>query len=255
MSAAFADGRFAPPDMARLLAFSPALRAFVAMLKRPENAKRAATLEAQAAFQEQCDRVRLDLRVALDLPPGVREPGSERDALRYMQCPRFTGSLTHLRLQSEGDRNEADPRALLVVKRLIADAERVGVPLWACAVDREAVHVGHGVHRLLPWRCWALLESWAREAAMAVGMRVVVSSLVPGQFWLADDCPALPERDKGLRPKRLAPTEAAAEREALLAYYGGGDWDGHPSDRRCGSRQGEAERSPSGGEADDAPPF
>lgn len=248
----FSDDRFRPADLPRLLAVSPALRAFVAMLRR--NPGRCASAGAQEAFLVHCDRVRLDLRIAIDLHPGVGAPRTEKEALLYMQCPRFVRSLTHLRLQSEGDRNEADPRALLVVKRLVRDAEAVGVPLWAPAVDREAVHIGHGVHRLLPWRCWDLLENWADEAAIAVGMRIVPSDVIPGQFWLADDCAQLPEAAT-LKPKRLTRNEADAEREALLAYYGGDDWAGHPADLADGSRQGEAERSPSGGEGGNDVPF
>lgn len=224
------EARFSAPDLERLLAFSLRLRAFMAMLAR--NPDRTATHEAQDRFWQLCNEARLDLRVCSDLPAGVVAPRTDREALTYMRRPRYCRTTHWERTQAYVDRRAMEPRLLVAVDRLVSDARKLGVPLYPAAVDdAKQVHIGHATERFLPWACWDLIADWAYEAGLATTFRLVPSDTVPGHFRLADDAPDFPEREQSERPKRLDQDEVREEREALLRYYSGGDWQGHPHDQ------------------------
>lgn len=213
------ENRFTAPDLGRLMACSARLRGFMAMLAR--NPARYVQPGSLQAFQQLCDEVRLDLRVAIELPPGVSEPRNDAQALRFMERERYCRTGHWDRVQSVIDRSWPDPRLLETVGRAVRDARRLRVPLFPAAVDLPGeVHIGHAVERFLPWACWDLVADWVIQAGIATGYRLVPAEFVPGHFRLVDDAPPY-RQDAGMRPERLSPEAARAEREELWAFYQG----------------------------------
>lgn len=217
------EARFTAPDLERLMAFSLRLRAFMAMLER--NPGKAATSDAQERFLMLCDEARLDLRVTVQLPPGISEPRNDREAIAYMRRERYCASTHWQRTQEHIQRNGAEPRLLLTVDRLVSEARKLGVPLYPQALERaEEVHIGHATERFLPWACWDVISDLMWEAGHASGFHLLPAEVVPGQFRLDPEAPDLPEKPASRRPMRLSPEQASAEREALWAYYSGGQY-------------------------------
>lgn len=233
------ENRFSAPDLERLLAFSGRLRSFMAMLHR--NPHRVGTAEAQHAFRALCDDVRLDLRVRTDFPPGVVEPRNESAALAYMRAPRFLLTTHRQRVREYVNRGAVEPRTLLTVDRVVADARKVGVPLYLQALDApDTVHLGHATERLLPWACWDLIADWVYQAGIATNYRFEAAGTVPGQFRLSPDTPELSDKERGTRPKKLDPEESEVERGALWRYFSGGEWETHPFDAEWDGEVGHA---------------
>lgn len=214
------DGRFTAPDLERLMAFSVRVRAFMAYVD--QHPEKWATAEAQACFASLCDDARLDLRVSIQLPPGVAEPRTVRDALRFMQRDRYCGSRHWVRTQEYVDRRIAEPRLLETFDRVVDQACKVGVPLFPQSLEkRDTVHIGHCTERFLPWACWDLIADWVHEAGLATGFRLVASGVFPGAFQLDPNAPELPDVSTSRKPAKLPSDEAAEEREALWQLFMG----------------------------------
>lgn len=212
------DTRFSASDLERLSAFSIRLRAFMAYIER--HPEKTSTADAQARFAALCDEARLDMRVAVELPPGVAEPRNVREALRYMQRPRFCVTRQWVRTQEYVDRRPAEPRLLETFNRVVSAAHKLGVPLFPASLERrDVIHIGHATERFLPWACWDLIADWVDEAGLATGFRLLASGVQPGCFRLDPKAPELPDVSTSRRPAKLAADEAAAEREALWAYW------------------------------------
>lgn len=247
-----------PADIERLRAHSLRVREFLSMVER--NPHRAADPRFGEALGSLLTEVRLDLRVAVDLPQGVREPRNEGEALAFMRAPNFVGSTHHAVLRRHVSRHGTDARLQVTVDRLIDDAGKLGVPLWPSllnvpAAQQDAWHgegesdlrggespfnlgrcvqLGHGVYRHLPWACWDAVDLIVARAGAATGYRLERLGQVPGEYQLRSDAPKLAEAD-ALRLGRLQAAESRREeRERLWTAYAGGDWvdelgEVHPS--------------------------
>lgn len=236
---------FGPADLELLMRASLRLRSHVAVLLA--NRHRPRSLEGEKAFLRLCNDVRLDLRVAVDYLPGVREPKDEGEALRFMQAPAFVRSSHHAELLRCVDRKGTDPRVLLTAERAVTDAAKLDVPLWPSLLHVDlgerasvwvpgsgdkpseqwmhgtglALQLGHGSLRHLPWACWAAVDGIVERASAATGYPLVPVETIPGEYELAEDCRALEVTDVCFIGRRLDRKEAKAEAEALFEFYSG----------------------------------
>lgn len=233
-----------PRELAQLMRASARLRAYAVMLAK-QPGWRARNLRQNEAFWRLVDDVRLDLRIAVDLPVGFREPKNEGEALAFMRAPSFCKSHHHAQLRTFEKRSGTDPRVLVSVERAIADAEKLGVPLWPSSFQTDcgersavvqadedgrprewlvgvgrSVQFGHGLHRNMPVACWDAVGGIVMRASLATGYPLVPVDPVPGEFELAPDCRELELVDVRIVPRR-SPGEAGAEAEALFRFYSG----------------------------------
>lgn len=246
---AFDPGRYAP-DLNRLLPYSKALRATLAMLER--NPDKTSTPEGVFTWQVALNNARLEQRVAIDHPAGGREPRNDGEALRYMQAPEFMSSRHYEELQRYRDRRGSDARLLLTVRAAIKEARRLNVPLWPSLLadppeaqamafvtglselppgaspygTGRVVQLGHCTLRQLPWLCWALVDAMVARAGASTGFRLLPVPGAPGEFELPVDAPELRPEDLPLRPVRLDRAAARDEADRLWRYYSGGEWEG-----------------------------
>lgn len=232
---------FNAPDLDALLAYSPRLKSTMVLLwKHPE---RWLASEAQEMFKQCCDQVRLELRICVDYPPGVREPADAREALAYMRHPSFCETQTYLDCLRTCERDGADPRLVKTLLRVCADARKLGVPLWPSRLPERLGkgkphwtetdkwgQIGHAELRRLPWACWALIDLWVENAGRLEGYALQRVPTIPGEYEIGEDVRPWSPAGHDLRRKRLGPREAETEREALFAYFSGGQWPGHPHD-------------------------
>lgn len=235
--------RAATPDLDRLAAFSGSLRGHLGRIRR--NPGPWQTVEGLRAVQRLLDEVRISMRVEVD----GESPRTARDALLYMQRPRFVGSAHHAWLMAREERAWTDKRVLRTVDRLLQDAAALDVPLWpsqlAASESEQAawyvqghtdvrpgedefhlglcVQIGHAVHRALPWACWSVIDGMVERAGEATGYPLRQFVALPGEYELQPGCREYDPEDDGVKPVRQVPSERRRETDGLLRYFGVGE--------------------------------
>lgn len=255
------------PDACELMAYSAGLRGLLAshLAERPRKDRAGRHIRDGLGFDRtgrdddlgrQADSVRAELRVAIELPPGVRHPVTEAEALDFMRAPRLVATRDYQELLTAVDRRFTDPRVLATVDYMLERAsQKLGIPLYVCGLqlppDREeaaaavgdfvtgrtdraprrvapgsgkVVQLAHMRERHLPWVVWDEIAAMMERAGKMTGYPVLHCWPIPGSFELDPHCRPFEGHDKR-RPYRPTGEEARAESDALWKYYRGGDWE------------------------------
>lgn len=215
-------------DLDILVGESKRLRAYLAVLRK-EAPRGGIPPGMRQNIRKMMNDQRIKMRVAIETHNGVTMPRGEKRCVDYMKYPEYCLTEDYRALN---DVNRlalgVDPRVLHTARRVIADAQKVGVPLWISEVDPktvpDCVQLGHAKMRELPWDCWTVLDDWVEAAGLATGFRLGPLSTYPGEYRLLADAAAWSDDVAALKPIRLIGDERRDEAERLWTYYAGGAW-------------------------------
>lgn len=215
-------------DLDILVAESNRLRAYLTVLRR-EAPRGSIPPGMRQNVRKMMNDQRLMMRVAIEMPKGVAWPRGEKRCVDYMKYPEYCLTKDYRALNDTNSRASGlDPRVLYTTMRVIADAQKVGVPLWISEVDPQkvpdCVQLGHAKVRELPWDCWTVVDDWVDAAGKATGYRLNRFGSYPGEYRLVADAPEWAPDVSALKPVRLIGEERADEAQRLLTYYQGGAW-------------------------------
>lgn len=223
-----ADFGFFGADLDILAAASPRLRSYLAVMRNGASRGSIPSGMRQNVRKMMNDQ-RIKMRVAIEMPKGISFPRGERRCVDYMTFGEYCLTEDYRALNDvQKAASGVDRRVIYTARRVVADAQGVGVPLWISGADPtdwpDCVQLGHAKLRELPWECWSVIDDWVAAAGQATGYRLLPCSSYPGEYQLVEGAPAWSNDSAALKPVRLVGEERRDETDRLWTYYSGGDW-------------------------------